>query len=140
MNPREYYKRMASRITEADIRFVAALMTDYIGEENAVRLDDLCRRAGFGERQVRDMLETITVFYGIPIGSHSGKAGRWIIANENERQSVIAELASRRNALDDRIKAVRGVRLPVELPVEIKEVQPALLDVPEPDPIPHWRW
>ena len=126
MNPREHYKRMASNITEADIRFVAALMTDYIGEDNAVRLDDLCKRSGFGERQVRDMLETITTVYGIPIGSHSGKAGRWIIASEGERMGVVAELASRRNSLDARMRAVREARLPVELPLDLQAAQEEL--------------
>lgn len=130
MNPHDYYKKLAAQITEADIRFVAALMTDYIGEDNAVRLDDLCRRSGFGERQVRDMLETITTVYGIPIGSHSGKAGRWIIANEGERYGVIAELASRRNSLDNRIRAVREARLPVELPLDLQVAQAELFGEP----------
>jgi hypothetical protein len=130
MNPREYYKRMAANITDADIRMVAALMTDYIGEDNAVKLDDLCRRSGFGERQVRAMLETITTVYGIPIGSHSGRAGRWIIADEAERMGVIAELVSRRNALDDRIRAVREARLPVKLPLDLQEAQAELFGEP----------
>ena len=59
MNPREYYHLMTASITEADIRLVAACMTDHIGEENAVRIENLAGRVGFGERQVRDILETL---------------------------------------------------------------------------------
>lgn len=130
MNPRDYYRQKTASITEADVRLVAACMTEHIGEQNAVRIEDLSGRVGFGERQVRDMLETITTVYGIPIGSHSGKAGRWIIANEGERYGVIAELASRRNAIDDRIRAVREARLPVELPLDLQAAQAELFGEP----------
>ena len=44
MKPNEYYKRMVSSITEADVRLVAACMTDYIGEANAVRIETLAGR------------------------------------------------------------------------------------------------
>ena len=51
MNPREYYHLKTASITEADVRLVAACMTDYIGEENAVRIESLAGRVGFGERR-----------------------------------------------------------------------------------------
>ena len=41
MNPREYYHLKAASITEDDVRLVAACMTDHIGEQNAVRIEDL---------------------------------------------------------------------------------------------------
>lgn len=37
MNPKEYYHLKTATITEADVRLVAACMTDHIGEQNAVR-------------------------------------------------------------------------------------------------------
>ena len=39
MNPSEYYRMKSAEIQEADIRLVAACMSDHIGEENAVRLE-----------------------------------------------------------------------------------------------------
>ena len=59
MNPREYYHIKTASITEADVRLVAACMTEYIGEENAVRIEQLSGRVGMHERQVRDILETL---------------------------------------------------------------------------------
>ena len=56
MNPREYYHLKTAQITEADVRLVAACMTEHIGEQNAVRIEDLSGRVGFHERQVRDIL------------------------------------------------------------------------------------
>jgi MarR-like DNA-binding transcriptional regulator SgrR of sgrS sRNA len=35
---------------------VAAVMSDYVGEENAVRLDVLCGRLSMDERKVRIIL------------------------------------------------------------------------------------
>ena len=54
MNPRDYYHIKTASITESDVRLVAACMTDYIGEENAVRIETLAGRVGFHERQVRE--------------------------------------------------------------------------------------
>ena len=61
MNPSEYYRLKSAEIKEADIRLVAACMSDHIGEQNAVRLEKLAARVGMGERQVRAKLETLVV-------------------------------------------------------------------------------
>ena len=76
MNPNEYYRLKSAEIQEADIRLVAACMSDHVGEENAVRLESLVARSGLGERQVRDILKVLVKDYGWPIGAHAGKAGR----------------------------------------------------------------
>ena len=44
MQPSEYYRWKSAEIKEADIRLVAAVMSEHIGEENAVRLDKLVAR------------------------------------------------------------------------------------------------
>ena len=36
MNPNDYYRLKSAEITEADIRLVAAIMSEHVGEENAV--------------------------------------------------------------------------------------------------------
>ena len=129
MNPTDYYRLKSAEIKEADIRLVAACMSEHIGEENAVRLEALVKRCGLGERQVRDILETLVKAYKWPIGAHAGKAGRWIIADEVERQSVIADLASRVSETNARIRALRGAELVGK--VEPSWTAQTLFDEPE---------
>jgi hypothetical protein len=112
MNPAEYYRLKTATITDKEVALVAACMTDYIGEENSVKLDRLCARVGLGERQVRDILETLVVSYGWPIGAHAGRAGRWIIANEEERWKVLGDLDSRQKALYTRRNALLTAKVP----------------------------
>jgi len=112
MNPADFYRLKSAEIKEADIRLVAACMSEHVGEENAVRLEKLAARVGFGERQVRDMLETLVVEYGWPIGAHAGIAGRWIIANEEERWRVLGDLDSRQKALYTRRNALLTAKVP----------------------------
>jgi len=140
MKPGDYYMRLVASISEADVRLVAACMTESVGMENSVRLDDLSRRVGMNERKVREILSKLTIEYGWPIGAISGRAGRWIIVNEADRDMVLADLGSRVSETQARIRALRAAKLAPEAPREVEAVQPALLDVPEPDPVPYWRW
>jgi hypothetical protein len=112
MNPAEFYRLKSAAITDAEVRLVAAVMSDYVGEENAVRLERLAARVGLGERQVRDILETLVVSYEWPIGAHAGRAGRWIIANEEERWRVLGDLDSRQKALYARRNALLTAKVP----------------------------
>ena len=77
ISPKDYFKKLAFSIKDAEIRLVAAIMSDYVGEENAVRLDTLCRRVSMDERKVRLILGKLVTEYGVPVCAHSGKAGRW---------------------------------------------------------------
>jgi hypothetical protein len=129
MTPREIYRRMVSKIKPADVRLVAACFEDHIGAENAVLMPQLCARTGLHERVVRNILNTLVTEYGIPIGAQSGKAGRWIIADEVERQSVIADLASRVSETNARIRALRGAELVGK--VEPSWTAQTLFDEPE---------
>ena len=123
MNPKDYYHLKTAQITEADVRLVAACMTEYIGEENAVRIEDLSGRVGMHERQVRDILATLTTSYGWPIGAHAGKAGRFIITNEQERWHVANELLSRENELRARRKVIEQAHIPTRLELENRAPQ-----------------
>lgn len=118
MNPNDYYRLKSAEITEADIRLVAAVMSEHVGEENAVRLEALVARCGLGERQVRDILEVLVKDHGWPIGAHAGKAGRWIIANEQERWHVANELLSRENELRARRRIIEQAHLPTKLELD----------------------
>ena len=123
MNPREYYQMKTASITEADIRLVAACMTDYIGEENAVRIENLAGRVGMHERQVRDILETLVITYGWPVCAHAGKAGRWIATTEDDRWQVIGDLDSRIRSLRERREAMLCAKIPNTLELNRQEAR-----------------
>jgi hypothetical protein len=118
MKPNDYYRLKSAEIKEADIRLVAAVMSEHVGQENAVRLESLVARSGLGERQVRDILEVLVKDYKWPIGAHAGKAGRWIIENEQERWHVANELLSRENELRARRKVIEQAHIPAILELD----------------------
>lgn len=132
MKPNEYYLKMVSSITEADVRLVAACMTDHIGYENSVKLGMLAARVSMDERKVREILAQLTKRYGWPIGGISGKAGRWIIVNEAERDMVLSDLGSRVSETQARVKALQNIKLAPEAPKEVKAVQPPMFDIEQP--------
>jgi len=126
MKPNDYYRLKSAEIKEADIRLVAAVMSEHVGEENAVRMEKLVARCGLGERQVRDILEVLVKDYKWPIGAHAGKAGRWIIANDKERWHVANELLSRENELRARRRIIEQAHLPAKLELEGRAPQMGL--------------
>ena len=118
MNPTDFYRMKSAEIQETDIRLVASCMSEHIGQDNAVKLERLVARNGLGERQVRDILEVLVKDYKWPIGAHAGKAGRWIIANEQERWHVANELLSRENELRARRKVIEQAHIPARLELD----------------------
>jgi hypothetical protein len=123
MNPRDYYRQKTASITDDDVRLVAAVMTDYIGEANAVRIETLAGRVGFHERQVRDILETLVIAYGWPVCAHAGKAGRWLATNEDDRWLVIGDLDSRIKSLRERREAMLTAKIPNALELNRTEAR-----------------
>ncbi len=123
MNPNDYYRLKSGEIREADIRLVAACMSDHVGEENAVRLETLVARCGLGERQVRDILETLVIVYGWPVCAHAGKAGRWIATNEEDRWQVIGDLDARIKSLRERREAMLCAKIPNALELNRQEAR-----------------
>jgi len=140
MTPRDYYRKLSHDITDAEIRFVAITMADYIGEDNAIRLEDLCKLLAMDERKVRMILERLVTEYRLPVCAHSGKAGRWLARTYEDATVTQAEHYARAAAEKRRGDAYNSCHYPPDETGEVKPVQPALLDVPEPDIIPHWRW
>ena len=125
MNPREYYHLKTASITEADVRLVAAVMADHVGEENAVRIEALAGRVDMHERQVRDILAILVKQYGWPVCANAGKAGRWIAANEEDRWRVIGDLDSRIKELRERREALLTAKIPNAL--ELNRTEASLM-------------
>ena len=140
MNPREHYRKLSFSIKDAEIRAVAAVMCEHIGEQNAIRLEALAGRVSMDERKVRLILEKLVTEYGLPVCAHSGKAGRWLARSFDEARETQAEYYSRAAADKRRGDAFNRCNYPPKQAEELREVQPALLDVPEPEPVPYWRW
>lgn len=123
ISPKDYFKKLAFSIKDAEIRLVAAIMSDYIGEENAVRIEDLSGRVGFHERQVRDILAILVKQYGWPICANAGKAGRWIATSEADRWQVIGDLDSRIKELRERREALLTAKIPNALELNRAEAR-----------------
>ena len=140
MNPREHYRKLAFSINDAEIRMVAAVMAEHIGEENAVRLDALCGRVSMDERRVRIVLEKLVTEYGVPVCAHSGKAGRWLARSYDEARETQAEYYSRAAADKKRGDAFNRCQYPPAQAEELREMQPTLLEMPEPKSDYYYNW
>ena len=123
ISPKDYFKKLAFSIKDAEIRAVAACMTEHIGEQNAVRIEDLSGRVGFHERQVRDILAILVKQYGWPICANAGKAGRWIATTEDARWQVIGDLDSRIKELRERREALLIAKIPSTLELNRTEAR-----------------
>lgn len=131
MNPSDYYKHeVVNKVREPELRKVASVLADHIGQQNAITLAELCARTNMGERQARRAIELLVNDYSIPVGAHSGKDGRWIIDSKAEMDAVIAELTSRANKMNKRANALRRA----VLPKTAEPQQTALFEQPKPEP------
>lgn len=141
MKPSDYYRRLSASIKEADVRLMAAVMSEHVGQQNAIRLDVLAKRVSINERKVRIILAKLVMDYGWPVGAISGKTGRWLIATEQERQEVLSDLGSRVSETQARIRALQNAKLAPPEPLDMRKAQPAMFDMPEPEPdrLRYWR-
>jgi hypothetical protein len=120
MNPSTYYRQIAAEITDSDTRKVLQVMSAHIGGDCSIELDDLSQ-AVFGTvstsstRKARMVLEQLVKEYEIPIGAYSGKSGRVIIADDEERWHVVRELQSRQSELHQRARVIMQAKLPANL-------------------------
>lgn len=121
MNPSDFYRSIVSTIAERDLKAVAEFMLNHIGETHAVDLNTIAV-AVFGEfnssveRKLRLILEDLTTKYHMPVGAYSGKSGRWLCQDHDEIQRVVADLERRVSSTNDRIRALRMVSLPAQMP------------------------
>lgn len=119
INPREYWRQISAEIDDSTLRRVAHVMSNHVGEQNAVTLEMLCRLTfgdftGGNERKVRKALEELVTMHYMPVCAHSGTGGRWIAASSDEVDEVVADLVSRRDAISARINSLRSAHIPFE--------------------------
>lgn len=130
-SPRAFYEQLVKDIADADMRKVAQVMLAHVGEKNLITLDDLARKA-FGrytqstERKTRLILAQLVNEYHMPIGAYSGKAGRWLCADDEELSRVIMDLTARHNETGNRIHSLRLAKVPPKEPKFEKAVQNSL--------------
>jgi hypothetical protein len=121
MEPFEVYTAIVASIKEQDVKSVANLMLQHIGEDHPITLSDICT-AVFGaynpntDRKTRLILDDLIEVYRIPIGAYSGKSGRWICKDDAEVIRVTDDLESRVKSTNARIRALRMANIPVREP------------------------
>ena len=62
------------------------------------------------------------------------------LATTTRTRETQAEYYSRAREDKRRGDAFNTCNYPPKPAEELRELQPTLIDVPEPDPVPHWRW
>lgn len=141
MNPREHYRKLSFSIKDAEIRAVAAVMCEHIGEQNAVRLEALSGRVSMDERKARIILRRLRNEYGLPVCSISGKPGYWLAHSLSETKPSEIEFRSRARENIENANAYQRCNYPPEQAEELREVQPTMFDMPEPEPdrLRYWR-
>lgn len=90
------------------------------GKENAITVSTIISQIGGSSVHIRSMIAELITQYGEKIGSYS--KGFFIIQSPKEKQMAVAMLASRRNELDKRIKALQEA--PTKEQMAIHEVEP----------------
>lgn len=131
MDPRAFYEQLVKQIDDADVRKVAQVMLNHVGEANLITLDDLARAAfdeftQSTERKTRLILAKLVTDYHMPIGAYSAKPGRWLCADEEERRRVVMDLTARHNETGNRIHSLRLAKVPPKEPKFEKAVQNSL--------------
>lgn len=121
MSTTPFYDDLIATMPPGLERRIFDVLREHVGEANKIRLDDLCR-AVLGvfnistERQVREAIETLRRDFHVPVISESGKAGRWLAADETELNACIAEMQSRHEHLGDVIRSLRQAQVPATTP------------------------
>ena len=134
MNPRDYYHRLSGSVKEADLRLVAEIMSEYVGEENRITNAQIRSRSGIkDERKVRIILKRLLREYGLPVCGISGKAGYWLASSFEETLSTRKDYRSRARENNDNADAFQYCHFPPEESAKNIEpiLQPLLFGEPE---------
>jgi hypothetical protein len=123
-DPARFYRELIASIQDTDLKRCAALMTYHIGEQQAISITSIAIKLFSPQsltanendiRKARQVLETLIEDYGIPICSHSGKAGRWLAGTQDEINTAAAERESRAAKLIESARKLRNAKLPANV-------------------------
>lgn len=130
MDLRDYYRMMASEITELDIRKALNILVGHIGKEHAINKHELVI-AIYGEytvsteRKTREVVSRLVRDYGLAIGSNSGSSGYYICGDFEEKRDAVRELYHRADMIRERGMELARANLP-DLSLELNKKQEAL--------------
>jgi hypothetical protein len=135
MNPREYQETLQKAPSKQSIDRLLNLYRRFRGRDNVGPTPNR------GERNVLKYIRDNEI---APIVGKSDEAGRFWAEYADELDQPIAEYKSRMAEMGKTVRALENMRrrLP-DRPAKGQNPefkQPALLEIPEHDPIPHWRW
>lgn len=159
MNPREYYRKLSFEVDDENASKLLLVLIDHIGKENRIDRRSLVI-AMYGKyteslwrkmRMAKALLTKKVFSTGrkLAIGSSSGEGGYWIVSDESDREPCVAETASRKAETDDVFDNVKNGMTWEDIErlfetnshkQKVEYLQPALLDIPEPEPRYHWGW
>ena len=135
MNPQTYKKSLENAPSQQAVKRVMAKYSQFKGQNN---------RAPSPDRAERHAIKYIRDNRLMPIAGTSSEAGRFVAEYQDELAPTIAEYHGRISELYKTVHALEDMqkRLPVrkQYAEQVVATQPALLEVPEPEPVPHWRW
>lgn len=111
------YELLKASITDKDCLRAFDFLCQHVGEQNKVSIERIALHlfASSGDnaiRKARDIVELLRTDYGVPVCSSSGRAGRWLAANEDEKQTCLADFYARRASIDAVIKALERAAVP----------------------------
>lgn len=114
MNPQ--YEQLRASITGEDTLAVFDVLQKHVGYEKAISITEIASevfhsRSDNAVRKARDIIEDLRNS-GIAVCSTSGKPGRWLAADENEKAQCLADFRARRASIDAVIKALERAQVP----------------------------
>lgn len=130
MDLRDYYRLLASEISEIDMRKAVKILAGHIGKENAISKRELVI-AIYGkytvstERKTREVISRLVRDYSLAIGSNSGSSGYYICGDVEEKRDAVKELYHRAEMIRERGMELARAQLP-ELSLELNKKQEAL--------------
>ena len=126
------YDLLRASITDADCLRAFDILRGHIGFENRATIEDIANalyrsRGENAVRKTRDVVELLRTTYGVAVCSSSGRAGRWLAADEDEKRECLADFYSRRASIDAVIRALEKAHVPPPADARKVEAQQARL-------------
>lgn len=119
MDHRDYYRKLASEISNKDMRNELCALAGHVGKKNPITRRELAvsvygKYTSGTDRKVRDIIPMLLDDCGIAIAATSSKAGYYICENDEERAAAWKYLDSSENQIHKRKTALGKARIPTQ--------------------------